>query len=178
VKKAILFSLALLTCQTLAAQQAATVTWDSIKFLVGKWVGEGSAETGQPGSGFCSFESGLQNKVLIRRNHAEYPATKEHAAIVHDDLMIIYPDAARHGLRGFYTDNEGNVIHYTVTTASNSKSAVFLGDTEPGARRYRLTYTLTQPEHMTIDFEMAPPDKPDQFQKFISGKLRRSAEAK
>lgn len=29
---------------------------------------------------------------------------------------------------------------------------------------------------MTINFEMAPPDRRDQFQKFIEGKLRRSAE--
>jgi hypothetical protein len=40
-----------------------------------------------------------------------------------------------------------------------------------------LTYTITQPGHVTITFEMALSGKPDQFQKFIGGKLRRSGEA-
>jgi hypothetical protein len=56
---------------------------------------------------------------------------------------------------------------------SNGKSAVFLGDAEAGARRYRLTYAVTQPGHMTITLEMASPGKPDQFQKVIEGRLRR-----
>jgi len=162
---------------TMPAQQtAASANWNSLKFLVGKWVGEGTAETGQAGAGYCSFEAGLQGKVLVRKNHSEYPAANGRPAISHDDLMIIYPDQARQQLRAFYTDNEGNVIHYTVTTASDGKGAVFLGDAEPGAPRYRLTYALTQPDHMTITFEMAPSGKPDQFQKFIEGKMRRSTD--
>jgi hypothetical protein len=166
-------------CQVLtvpAQQTAASVNWDSLKFLLGKWVGEGTAETGQAGAGFCSFEAGLQGKVLVRKNHSEYPAANGRPAISHDDLMIIYPDNARQQLRAFYTDNEGNVIDYTVTASSDGRGAMFLGDAEPGAPRYRLSYTLTQPDHMTITFEMAPPGKPDQFQKFIEGKIRRSAD--
>jgi len=163
--------------QTLAAQQtAASVNWDSLKFLLGKWVGEGTAETGQPGTGYCSFEAGLQEKVLVRKNHSEYPAANGRPAISHDDLMIIYPDGARQQLRAFYTDNEGNVIHYTVTASSDGKGAVFLSDAEPGAPGYRLTYKLTEPDHITITFEMAPPGKPDRFEKFIEGKMRRSAD--
>ncbi|HMD96404.1 MAG TPA: hypothetical protein VKM93_03605 [Terriglobia bacterium] len=169
----------LLLCQALAvpAQRTATsVNWDSLKFLLGKWVGEGTAETGQAGAGYCSFEAGLQDKVLVRKNHSEYPATNGRPAISHDDLMIIYPDQVRQQLRAFYTDNEGNVIHYTVTASTDGKGAVFLGDAEPGAPRYRLTYNLTQPDHIAITFEMAPPGKPDQFQKFVEGKMRRSAD--
>jgi len=158
-----------------AAQQPGV---ESLNFLLGKWVGEGSAETGQAGGGYCSFEPALQDKTLIRKNHSEYPATKERPAIVHDDVMIIYPDRTRQQLRAFYTDNEGHVIHYTVTAASDAKSAVFLGDAEAGAPRYRLTYTVTAPGRMTIAFEMAPPGQADQFQKFIEGKLRRAPEAK
>ena len=180
MKKAILSVVVFAMFQTLtvsAQQSAASVSWDSLKFLVGKWVGEGTAETGQAGAGSCSFEPGLQGKVLVRKNHSEYPAANGRPAISHEDVMIIYPDAAKQQLRAFYTDNEGNVIQYTVTASNDGKSAVFLGDADAGARRYRLTYTLAQPDHMTIAFEMASPGKPDEFQKFIEGKLRKSADA-
>ncbi|MBZ5679497.1 MAG: hypothetical protein LAO24_05260 [Acidobacteriia bacterium] len=180
MKRMILGVVAVMLCQALTAsaqQTAASVNWNSLNFLVGKWVGEGNAETGQAGGGYCSFEPGLQGKVLVRKNHSEYPAANGRPAISHDDLMIIYPDGARQQVRAFYTDNEGNVIHYTVTASSDGKSAVFLSDADAGARRYRLTYTLAQPDHMTIAFEMASPGKPDEFQKFIEGKIRRSADA-
>ena len=176
MKRTFLSFFVLLLTTALPAQPTATpVTWDSIKFLVGNWVGEGTAETGQAGAGSCSFQPALQNTVLVRKNHSEYPATNDHAAIAHDDLMTIYPDRVRQQLRAFYTDNEGHVIHYTVTAASDGKGAVFLGDIEPETPRFRLTYTLNQPDHMTITFEMAPAGKPDQFQKIIEGKMRRSA---
>jgi hypothetical protein len=167
------------TSQTVASappQPGTNTSLEPLRFLVGKWVGEGTAETEQAGGGFCSFELRLQDQVLLRSNHSEYPATKDHPALVHDDLMIIYPDRARQQLRAFYTDNEGHVIHYTVTAGNDGKSAVFLGDVEAGARRYRLTYTITEPGRMAITFEMAPPDKPDQFQRFIEGKLHRPPE--
>lgn len=91
--------------------------------------------------------------------------------------MIIYPDDATHQLRAFYTDNEGHVIHYTVTP-SDGKNVVFLGDVEQGKPRFRLTYTLPQPDHIVVAFEMAPPGKPDQFQKIIEGKMRKAADGK
>jgi len=160
-----------------AQQSGSTVDWSSLKFLEGTWVGEGTAETGQSGSGSCSFEPGLQGKVLLRKNHSEYPAANGRPTIMHDDVMIIYQDKGRHQLRAFYTDNEGNIINYTVRASEDGKSAVFLGDSEPGARRYRLTYVLAKPDHMTITFEMAPPETPDKFQKFIEGKLKRQGAA-
>ena len=110
-KKLILIAVLATLCQVLSAQPASTnVDWSSLKFLTGKWVGEGTAETGQAGSGYCSFEPGLQGKVLVRKNHSEYPAANGRPAILHEDVMIIYPDAAKQQLRAFYTDNEGNVI--------------------------------------------------------------------
>ena len=168
-------SLALGAIAQSAQTAPADLNWNSLQFLVGNWVGEGTAETGQAGAGTCSFAPDLQGKTLIRKNHSEYPAADNHPAIAHDDLMVIYPDAAKHQLRAFYTDNEGNVIDYTVTASADGKSVVFLGDIAAGSPRFRLTYTLTQPGHITLAFEMAPPGKPDQFQKFIEGKMRKSS---
>lgn len=176
MKKAILSAAVLLLCQFAFAQQAApAASLDSLKFLLGNWVGEGTTG-GAAGSGNCSFELALQAKVIVRKNHAEYPATSDRPAGVHDDLMIIYPDAAQHQIRAFYTDNEGHVIHYTVTAASDGKTAVFLSDVETGAPRYRLTYTATQPDNVSLTFEIAPPGHPDQFQKYIQAELRKIAD--
>lgn len=178
MKKTVLSAAVLLLCQFALAQQATpAVNLDSLKFLLGNWVGEVTTG-GTPGSGYCSFETALQSKAIVRKNHAEYPATGNHPPVLHDDLMIIYPDAALHQIRAFYTDNEGHIIHYTVTAASDGSSAVFLGDTEAGAPRYRLTYAVTQPEHISLTFEIAPPGHPDQFHKYIQATLRRTAETK
>ncbi|HEX5235856.1 MAG TPA: hypothetical protein VFW25_11060 [Silvibacterium sp.] len=177
MKKTILSVAVVLLCQFAHPQQAApAVNLNSLGFLLGKWVGEGK-DAGMPGSGYCSFEAALQAKVIVRQNHAEYPATANHPAVVHDDLMIIYPDSADHQVRAFYTDSEGHVIRYTVAAASDGGSAVFLGDAEAGAPRYRLTYTVTQTEYISLTFEIAPPGHPDQFHKYIEAKLRKSGKS-
>jgi len=41
-------------------------------------------------------------------------------------------------------------------------------------QRFRLTYTQIAPGRVTLNFEMAPPDQPDQFRRLIEGKLHRS----
>src|SRR5215471_4207766 len=82
MKKVILCLFLVLSSLSVTAQQAQqTINWDSLKFLMGNWVGEGSQETGQGGSGYCSFEPDLQGKVLLRKNHAEYPPTGDRPAI-------------------------------------------------------------------------------------------------
>lgn len=77
----------------------------TLRFLVEQWTGEGTADTKQAGAGSCSFEPDLQTKVLVRRNHAEYPASDVHSAIAHDDLMIICPDPFLHQLRATQITN-------------------------------------------------------------------------
>jgi hypothetical protein len=155
------------------AQQPAPATVDSLAFLVGKWVGEGSTGGGA-GSGYASFEVSLKGKALVRKNHAEYPATKDRAAAVHEDLMIVYVDAATSRLRAFYTDSEGNTINYLVTPSADGKTVVFQSEPQTVGPRYRLTYTRAQPDRIALTFEMAPADQPDRFTKFMDGNMRKS----
>jgi hypothetical protein len=149
----------------------------ALKFLEGKWVGEGSSEVGK-GGGYATFEADLQGKVLVRRNHAEYPTGEGRPAYLHDDLMIIYPDASTKGIRAFYTDNEGHVIHYAVSASADGSTITFLGDVEGDAPRYRLSYTRTAADKMTILLEAGKGQDPATFHKIVEGKLVKLGAAK
>ena len=154
----------------LAAQQAKDQAWASLQFLVGEWAGVGNGQPGQ-GGGKCSFGADLEGRVLVRKSYAEYPAADGRPSFRHDDLMIVYPEAA--GLRAEYFDNEGHVIHYAVRVTGDS--AEFLSGAAAGAPRYRLTYVKAGPDGLGLKFEIAPPGKPDSFQTYLDAKLRRES---
>ena len=146
--------------------------WEGWKFLLGQWVGEGSGQPGQ-GSGGFTFVLDLQGKVLVRKNHADYPATKDRPAFTHGDLMVIYHEAEGSPARAIYFDNEGHVIHYDVSFSEDGSTWVFLSDPTPSAPRYRLTYTKEKTGMLGIKFEIAPPGKPEAFSTYIEARARR-----
>lgn len=145
---------------------------DSLRFLLGRWEGVGGGEASQ-GSGYFTFEEGLQGKVLVRKNHSEYPATKDRPAFVHHDLMIVYADPQTGRARAFYTDSEGHVINYAVGVSGGGQSVTFLSDPHDPGPRYRLSYVLTGPGALALTFETAAPDRPELFRKLIEGKVHR-----
>src|SRR2546422_10421978 len=98
-KIALLMLIAYLTAQTKAGD------WEVLQYLLGDWIGEGSGEPGQ-GSGSFSFTAELDGKILVRRNRAEYPKTKDRAAYSHEDLMIVYRQPGEERVRAAYFDNE------------------------------------------------------------------------
>jgi hypothetical protein len=165
----VLLLLAIVT--SLKAQQAAgPVDWGPYHFLVGEWVGEGSGEPGQASGGF-TFSYDLQKTILVRRNFADYPATKDRPAFAHNDLMIMYQEGGK--TRAVYFDNEQHVINYSVSLSSDSNSVTFLGDIMPSAPRFRLTNTKSGTDMLKITFEIAPPGKPEAFMKYIDASARR-----
>lgn len=139
--------------------------------LLGQWVGEGKGAPGE-GTGGFSFEPGLQGKVVLRRNFAEYPKTAERPAFRHDDLTVVYQVDGQGPLRADYYDNEGHVIRYTVT--AEGKTIRFLGDVTAGAPRFRLTYTITGADTVRIQFDIAPPGKPEAFNPYLDATARRA----
>lgn len=139
--------------------------------LLGHWVGEGKGLPGE-GTGGFTFEAGLQGKVVLRKSFAEYPKTAERPAFRHDDLTVVYQENGQGPLRADYYDNEGHVIRYTVTV--EGKTIRFLGDVNPGAPRFRLTYTMTGADEVRIQFEMAPPGKPEAFNPYLDATARRT----
>ncbi len=154
------------------AQQSTEPDWHAWQFLKGKWVGEGSAEVGR-GNGYFTFEPDLQNKAWIRRNHSEYPATKDRPKYVHDDVMIVYFDPLTHQTRAFYYDTEEHVIQYTASFSEDNKTLTFLSDKQEGAPRFRLTYIRTTADKMTLTLEVAQPAALNDFRKIVEGQLRK-----
>jgi hypothetical protein len=169
--------LAMLTLAAAVSRSADAPGLSALKFLEGKWVGEGSSEAGR-GGGYATFEEDLQRRVIVRRNHAEYPASHDRAAYQHDDLMIIYVDPSSKGVRAFYTDNEGHVIQYGVSVSADGNTATFLADREPGAAQYRLTYVRLEDNKMTILLEARGASQDAQFQKLVEGRMQRAVATK
>jgi len=150
----------------LFAQQMKQPDWKGYTFLLGDWVGEGNGTPGE-GTGKLTFYLALQNQILIRKNHTEYPATANKPAFTHDDVLIHYCE--NNLVRAIYFDSEGHTIHYTANFLPDSSELILLGDITPSAPRFRFTYTKIGNEKLKVTFEIAPPGKPEEFSKYLEG---------
>ena len=120
------------------AQQLKEPNWDAFRFLLGEWIGEGGGNPGEA-TGSFSFPFELQEKVLIRKSRADYPATKDKPAYSHTDLMVVYQEPDK-TTRAIYFDNEGHVIHYVVSISKDQNTLTFISDASPTEPRFRFTY--------------------------------------
>jgi hypothetical protein len=150
--------------------------WTGWRFLVDHWVGGGSGSPGE-GSGSFSFRFDLDGKVLVRRSHSEYPATSGRPAVVHDDLMVVYPDSSTGRFAAIYFDNEGHIIHYVAELAADGTRITFLSEAAPSTPGFRLIYTKLPFDAVGITFEVAPPGAPGAFKTYLAGKAVRKAGA-
>jgi hypothetical protein len=146
--------------------------WKPYRFLAGEWTGEGSGDPGK-GSGEFSFAWDLREKVLVRKNRAEFPAAQGRPASSHEDLMVIYQSPGGGPARAIYFDSEGHVINYSATFSQDGRTLVFLSDAAAPGPRFRLSYTRGEGEVLQIQFEIAPPGKPDDFKTYLAGKAHR-----
>jgi hypothetical protein len=153
-------------------QQKTTDPWAAWRFLVGEWTGEGSGQPGE-GTGSSSFAFDLGGKILVRRNRADYPATKERPAVSHEDLLVIYQASEGPPARAIYFDNEGHVIQYRAQFSEDQKVLTFLSDPAPSTPRFRLTYTKGGNGTLAVKFEIATPAQPDTFSTYAEGVVRR-----
>jgi hypothetical protein len=152
-------------------------SWDDWKFLLGEWTaGESSGAPGQASKGGFTLSPDLGGQVLVRRNHAEYPASGGRPAMVHDDLMIIYhipSGVGKFATKAFYDDNEGHAIQYNVNFSPDKKKIIFLSEPNSGAPQYRLTYEDVQTGTAKVLFEIAPPAKPGDFATYVEATVHR-----
>jgi len=170
VKKVFLFVVFLLPASLFSQESQSAGMWRAWQFLQGEWVGEGSGDPGQGTGGFTLYPD-LQNTILVRKNFANYPATKDRPAFSHEDLMVIYEE--RGTPQAIYFDNEQHVIHYMVKFSEDSNTVIFLSDIVVSAPRFRLTYAKAGPERVKLTFDIAPANKPDEFSRYIAATARR-----
>ena len=169
-----LFLIVLALLASAIGQQAPKGDFRDLNFLLGDWVAEGGGGPGQ-GTGGFSFAPDLQGTIVIRKNYAEYPATKDKAAYRHDDLMVVYKDPSNKQLRATFFDNEGHVINYGVHSGADGNTIEFLSDLATSSPRYRLSYQKTGADTLKLRFEIAPAATPDLFKTYIEASARRKA---
>jgi hypothetical protein len=76
---------------TRTARAESPVPLTPFQFLIGQWEGIGD-QAGATG-GF-TFAPGVQDRVIVRTNYSNTPASGGKPASRHDDLMVIYVEAA------------------------------------------------------------------------------------
>jgi hypothetical protein len=140
-----------------------------VEALIGEWTGAGTGAPGEGNGGF-TFRRDLQGKVIVRKNFAEYPPTKNRPAYRHEDLMIMYEDSSKM-LQADYWDNEGHVIHYAVAMSPDRCIVTFESPRTTTDAAYKLRYTFKSPDEMSIDFQIAPPGK--DFGNYITASAKR-----
>ncbi len=166
---ALVLALGIAASSAWAQQPSPAARWEAWQSLIGFWVGEEGP--GQGASQF-TFLPDLQGKILVRKNHAVYPASQGRPAVIHDDLLIVYGDSDA-DRQAVYFDNEGHVIEYAVSVSADRKAIVFVSPAAAGAPRYRLSYFEQNRDRFRITFEIAPPGQPDAFSAYLEGFARR-----
>jgi hypothetical protein len=156
----------------LNAQSSNNTDWAKWQFLIGDWEGQGTGQPGE-GTGGFSLQPDLDGKVLIRKNHAEYPAANDRLAFSHRDIMIVAPGETENTAKAVYYDNQGHIIDYTVSFGENPKAIIFISSEKTNAPRFRLTYTEISAGKIGIRFETAPPGKAESFKTYIEAKAVR-----
>lgn len=139
--------------------------WD---WLIGSWEGIGSGKPGE-GKGFFSFEYQLDQNVIVRKSHSEYPSKDLKNKTIHKDLMIVYLDENKKLSKAIYFDNEGHIINYSISYSE--KTITFLSETIAKMPTFKLTYQLLENKEINTVFEISMDGK--NFNTYIEGKSKK-----
>jgi hypothetical protein len=151
---------------TCFGQQASS--WANWSWLIGEWKGEGSGQPGQ-GGGIFSFKADLNDKILVRKSHSEYPGTTNKPTVIHDDLLVVYLDLSGSPSKAIYFDNEGHTINYSITYTD--KTIVLLSNKIQNIPIFKLTYTLLDNDSIDTKFEISKDG--ENFMTYIEGKSKK-----
>jgi hypothetical protein len=133
---------------------------EQLSFLMGTWEAKTINNPAVTAGGSYIFRTELNGHILARHSISNSAACKGPADFncEHGDMLYIYSDAPGQPLRAIYFDNEGHVIHYTVTAPSPT-SAEFLSDPAQPGPQFRLLYEL-KGAVMSGKFQIRMPGQP------------------
>jgi len=115
---------------------------NALHFLEGTWEAKTQGGTSAANvTGTYIFRRELAGHILARHSSAAGCKAPADFDCEHGDLLYVYQDMPGQPLKAIYFDNEGHVIHYTVSTPAPS-SAVFLSDPSLPGPQFRLVYEL------------------------------------
>lgn len=141
-----------------------------LQFLVGNWVAaDGHSEGGHVNRGTATFEPAAAGTALLRQDHTEVFDSGGHKVEDFGQVMLIYPEGGK--LRADYFDGQ-HPLHYTSVSIDPNHSVRFETAPQPGAPSFRLTYTKTAADTLSVKFEMAPPGQSG-LQEIAAGTMRR-----
>ena len=135
---------ALICVSPLSAQTVSTGDgqWKALGFLEGTWDAKTHGEaSGVNAAGTYSFRKELGGHILARHSSAAGCKGPADYDCEHADLLYVYQDMPGQALKAIYFDNEGHVIHYSVSTPTPT-SAVFISDPSAPGPQFRLVYEL------------------------------------
>jgi hypothetical protein len=127
--------------------------------------GESTGVPGKASKGWFTLAADCAGEILMRKNHAEYPVASARPAFSDHDLMIAFCDKG--ATKASHEDGENYAIHYDVSFSPDKKEIIFLGEKGAAGPRYRLTYEDMKSGTVKVLFEIAPPDKPGKFAKYV-----------
>jgi len=84
--------------------------------------------------------------------------------------MVIDPQFPNYRAVNF--DNAGHKADYTTAFIIEGRGVVWISAIKSGGPRFRLTYTRLRADKAGIQFEIAPPGKPDAFALYIQATAR------
>jgi hypothetical protein len=116
--------------------------FQALRFLEGEWLAATPGASGTPAVvGTYTFRRELGGHVLARHSSSASCKAPADFDCEHGDLLYIYVEEPGQRLKAIYFDNEGHVIHYSVSTPV-AASVDFLSDPSNPGPQFRLTYEL------------------------------------
>jgi len=133
-------------------------SWGQLQFLIGSWSSPVSGQPGQGVSGSTTFSYDLDKNIVVRRSQAVFaPEPGETKGLVHEDLLVIYQQPGESQFKAIYFDNEGHIIHYTLTFPDTQPAVVFESEASQTSPQARLVYRTTPDGGLITEFFVAAP---------------------
>lgn len=72
-------------------------------------------------------------------------------------MLVIYQQPGEPQMRAIYFDNEGHIIHYTLSIPAKQPGVVFESEASQTSPRARLVYEMTEDDTLVTEFSVATP---------------------